>query len=113
MPAPAWENPADFLDTDDFATTATFYCSGGRVIPGVAGIFDDAVMSEETGEYSMSAGSPRFTCTFASVAAVKRHDTAEIDGRRFTLMSNPRPDGTGWAILEFAEDFGGGIGGFD
>ncbi len=106
MPAPAWENPADFLDPGDFGTKADFVTEAGRAIPGVAGIFDDAVMSAETGEYNLAAGIPRFTCTFASVAMLKKGDTAKIDGRDFMLMHNPRPDGTGWAVLEFAEDFG-------
>lgn len=105
MPAPVWENPADFLSTDDFATTATFTTADGRVFAGVEGIFDDAIMNEQTGEYDMHAGVPRFTCTWNSVKELKRHDTAVIDGRNFALMNDPLRDGTGWAVLEMAEDF--------
>lgn len=108
MPAPAWEIPGDFLSVDDFAIEATFRAADGRLFPGVRGIFDDAVMNEQTGEYEMAAGVPRFTCPFGAVSALKRHDTAVIDGRDFTLMHDPRPDGTGWALIEFAEDFPAG-----
>ncbi|WP_323162857.1 head-tail joining protein [Stenotrophomonas maltophilia] len=105
MPAPAWENPADFLSPDDFGTTAAFTTADGAVIRDVPGIFDDAVMNAQTGEYDMAAGIPRYTCVHASVVMLKRNDTAVIDGRAFTLMHDPRPDGTGWCVLEFAEDF--------
>lgn len=113
MPAPSWEKPGDFLSTVDFATLATFTRSTGQVIADVPGIFDDAVMNVETGEYDMAAGIPRFTCTFASVAMLKRHDTAVIDGRNFALAHDPRPDGTGWAVVEMSEDFPETVGAFD
>lgn len=105
MPAPSWENPGDFLSPNDFGTTATFTLADGSVIAAVPGIFDDAVMNAQTGEYDMAAGIPRYTCPYAAVAMLKRRDEAVIDGRTFTLMHDPRPDGTGWCSIEFAEDF--------
>lgn len=105
MPAPAWENLADFLSTDDFATLATFTRAGGQVIEGVPGIFDDPVMNVEAGEYDAAVSMPRFTCAHARVAMLKKNDAALIDGVAYLLDHDPHADGTGMAVLLMSRDF--------
>ncbi len=116
MPAPAWEDLTAFLSTDDFAILATFTRANGQVIPDVPGIFDEAVMNVEAGEYDMAAGSPRFTCAHAPVAALKKNDAAtvyQVDARgakvlpgvAYLLDHDPHPDGTGMALLQLSQDF--------
>jgi hypothetical protein len=105
MPAPAWENLADFLSTDDFAVLATFTRAGGQVIADVPGIFDDPVMNVEAGEYDVAASMPRFTCAHARVAMLKKNDATTIDGVAYLLDHDPYPDGTGMAVLQLSRDF--------
>lgn len=105
MPAPAWEDLSAFLDTGDFAVLATFTRAGGQVIPDVPGIFDEAVMNAEAGEYDVAAGMPRFTCAHAPVAGLKKNDAAVIGGVAYLLDHDPHADGTGMAVLALSRDF--------
>lgn len=105
MPAPAWEDLSVFTDPDDFGSLATFTRASGQVIPDVPGIFDEAVMNVEAGEYDMAAGMPRFTCAYAPVALLKKNDAALIGGIAYLLDHDPHPDGTGMAVLNLSRDF--------
>lgn len=108
MPAPDWENPGDFLNTDDFAITATITSKEGGRVRLVRGIFDEQYVNRDLGEYDMDAGSPRLTCKECDVAGLKKHDEckiASIPGVTFELTEDPKPDGTGFATLFFARFF--------
>jgi hypothetical protein len=105
MSAPAWEELSVFTDPDDFGVLATFTRVGGQVIPDVPGIFDEAVMNVQAGEYDMAAGMPRFTCAHAPVASLKKNDAVTIDGVAYLLDHDPHPDGTGMAVLTLSRDF--------
>jgi hypothetical protein len=105
VPALAWEDPADFLSTDEFATTATFSRGGKVIARDVPGIFDDPTMNVETGEYDMNSSAPRFTCALSRVGMLKKNDEAMIDGAAYLLDHDPHKDGTGWAVLTMSVDF--------
>lgn len=105
MPAPAWENLDDFLSPDEFADLATFSRHDQVIAKDVPGIYDDATMNVEAGEYDMAASVPRFTCAHARVAMLKKNDSAVIGGEAFLLDHDPRADGTGMAVIELSRDF--------
>lgn len=105
MPALAFENPDDFLSTDEFATTATFSRGGKVIAADVPGIFDDPTMNAELGEYDMNASAPRFLCVHAKVAMLKKNDEAVIGGTAYLLDHDPHADGTGWATVMMSRDF--------
>jgi hypothetical protein len=105
VPAYAWENPADFLSTDEFATTATFSRGGKVIATDVPGIFDDPTLNVEAGEYDMNSSAPRFTCEHSRVAGLKKNDEAVIDGNAYLLDHDPHADGTGFATLTMSRDF--------
>ena len=102
MPAPTWENLDDFLQTEDFATVATFTTASGK--RGVTGIFDEPTFNAETGEYDMASAAPRFTCKAADVDGVKRNDACVIAGVSYAVDHDPHPDGTGLAVVELSRD---------
>ena len=97
---PAWDNLDDFLDTDDFATVATFTSQAG-VAKQVKGIFDEPYLDAQLGEYNMDTSSPRFTCKAADAAGTKRNDTCAIGSTQYDVLS-VQPDGTGMATVQLA-----------
>lgn len=97
---PAWDNLDDFLDTDDFATVATFTSQAGAT-KQVKGIFDEPYLDAQLGEYNMDASSPRFTCKAGDAAGTKRNDTCAIGGNQYDVLS-VQPDGTGMATVQLA-----------
>lgn len=105
MPPLAWEDPADFLSTDEFATTAAFSRGGKLIAKDVPGIFDDPTLNVELGEYDMNASAPRFLCEHAKVAMLKKNDEAVIDGVTYLLDHDPHADGTGFATVLMSRDF--------
>jgi len=105
MPALSWENPADFLSTDEFAVTATFKRGGSVIAQDVPGIFDDPTMNVEAGEYDMNSSAPRFLCELARVRTLKKNDECVIGGTVYLLDHDPHADGTGWATLTMSVDF--------
>ncbi|WP_036041602.1 head-tail joining protein [Bradyrhizobium yuanmingense] len=107
MPSPAWENLDDFLNVDDFATTATFTNSDGQVSQPVACIFDDPYFDKQLGEYSATEGEPRITCKEVDVVGVKKHHEctiASMPGRTYHVVHDVKFDGTGTCVVYLAEN---------
>ncbi|HKY46143.1 MAG TPA: hypothetical protein VJM50_23835 [Pyrinomonadaceae bacterium] len=103
MPSPRWERLDDFLSLDDFAIEAIFIPAGGQARPAVAVIFDDPYFDGNLGEYVQDSSVPRFWTKEANVAGIKKHDDCtfpDIPGVVFSVLHDPRPDGTGGATVE-------------
>lgn len=101
MPSPDWEDLSVFLQTDEFAVTATVVLQDGTT-RSVDGIFDDPFLNAQLGEYELDTARPRLTCRESDVAGVTRGDTATINGEIYDVMTGPQSDGTGMAMLDLA-----------
>lgn len=112
MRGPSWENLDDFLQTDDdggFANTAVihFKVGGSRT---VSVIYDDPYLDADLGEYVADTSDPRVNGKETDFAGVTRGDTITITtgpagnttAETFDIMTNPKADGTGWAVLKLA-----------
>jgi hypothetical protein len=110
MPHPAWDNPADFVNTDDFAVKAVIqYQAGGTL--DIVGIYDGPYTKAELKEYVQDTTHPKFTCVEGTCVNVGRFDDLvvyEADGVTvfwtFGILTTPQPDGTGLEVLELAPD---------
>ena len=103
MPHPSWDNPADFVSLDDFATQAVIQLQAGGTRT-VSGIFDDPYLNAQLGEYEMDTSKPRLTCVEGTLAGVKRGDGVTINGKQYGVMTYPQPDGTGLEVLELTPE---------
>lgn len=108
MPAPAWENLDDFLQTDEFAFAAVITLQAGGTIP-LSVIFDDP--SVEAGledAYTKDDVGPSAYCKEVLVGAVKRGDSIAITFpaptgvKTYDILTAAKPDGTGMARLKLA-----------
>lgn len=103
---PAWEDLDDFLQADDFASSAVFTLPGGQVLPAVLGIYDDPYLNAQLGEYEVDTTSPRFTGKLSDLARVVRKSIAVVtaDGvaTTFDVLTDVQPDGTGMAVVKLA-----------
>lgn len=105
MSAPSWENLDDFLGTDEnggFATPAVFTLADGTVRPAVNVIFDDPRLDAELGEYVAETTDPFVTGKESDLRGIRRGDMVTVNGREFDVLSSPRPDGTGMALVRLA-----------
>ena len=112
MPHPAWDNPADFVDTDDFAVRAViaFQAGGTRAI---VGILDEPYLEgslgsrPKPGDFQMDTVRPKFTCVEGTCSGARRGDTLTVylaDGVTvhglYNIMTYPQQNGTGTEVLE-------------
>ncbi len=107
MPRQSWDNLDVFLQTPDFAVTATITLQTAEV-RSVVGIYDDPYLNAELGEYDADLSQPRFTCKLADATGIKRGDEVAIPGEpgTFSVMSDPQGDGTGMCVLRLTHDIG-------
>lgn len=109
MPHPSWDNPAEFMDTDDFAVRGVIvYQDGTR--KELKGIYDGPYREGRLGEYEEDTTKPKFMCV-AGTSAASRGDGLEVyeaDGvtlfGMFGILTSPQPDGTGMEVLELAPE---------
>lgn len=103
---PAWENLDDFLQAEDFASSAVITLPGGTVLPAAPGIYDDPYLNAQLGEYEVDTTTPRFTGKLSDLALVVRKSVAVIttDGvaTTFDVLTDVQPDGTGMAVVKLA-----------
>lgn len=78
----------EFLDTDDFAVTATV---NGL---SVRGIFD----AEYQDVFNVESSSPAFSCVADDVSTVSNGDLITINSVVYTIVEQ-QPDGTGMTVL--------------
>jgi hypothetical protein len=102
MPKPAWENLDAFLNIREFATTVLITPQTGEPF-SVPGIFDDAYLNSELGEYDMDLIQPRVLCKEEDVVSVLRGDSVTIEDRIFDVLNGSEGDGTGMAVLHLSE----------
>lgn len=110
MPHPSWDNPADFMDTDDFAVKAIIQFQDGTT-RNIVGIYDGPYLEARLKEYEQDTDKPKFTCVEGTCAGVRRGDDLVVyqsDGvtvfATFGILTTPQEDGTGLEVLELAPD---------
>ena len=99
MPTLGWEDRDAFLSLDEFGITATVTPQDGGPSRSIVGIFDDAFLNAQLGEYDLDTTQPRFLCKSEDVDGILRGDIAIIDGETFDVLTSPQVDGTGFATL--------------
>lgn len=92
MPALAWENLGEFLDTDDFAFLAMV--AGGRTFPV---IIDEDYQRETMGGFVMTTAQPTLVAREKDLAGLKKRHRITVAGVDYWLTDDPEPDGTGMA----------------
>lgn len=105
MGKPSWENLDAFLTLDTaggFARPATITLLASNTAITVNGIFEDAYMNAQLGEYEQDTSDPRFLCKSSLVAAVVRKDVLVLDGKTYDVLEAPHHDGTGMATIKLA-----------
>jgi hypothetical protein len=96
------ENLSSFFDvTTGFAVTAVFK-RGEATIATVAAIFNDPSQSVEINNTDIEEPAPFLQAPTASLAAVRRRDTATVNGATFRV-ERMHPDGTGITLVTLAE----------
>lgn len=113
---PAWDDPAEFIDPDDFGEWAvvTFQAGGTRRI---CVLYDDPAAGLQfvrrnprgkgahLGDYESDQDAPQMVATVADMAGIKRRDGVVIGGHgSFAVMSDPQPDGNGCATVRLARE---------
>ncbi|KVE35261.1 head-tail joining protein [Burkholderia sp. TSV86] len=109
MPHPAWDDPAEFLDLDEFAVKAVIQFQNGETRE-IVGIYDGPYREAQLGEYEQDTTKPKFTCMEGVARGARRGDglvVYEADGvsvfGTFNIMTYPQPDGTGLEVLELTQ----------
>lgn len=96
------EDLSQFFDeTTGFGVRAVF-TRGGAPIATVAVIFNDPSQSVEIYNTDVEEPAPFLQAPTASLAAVKRADTATVNGATFRI-ERIHPDGTGISIVLLAK----------
>ena len=85
---------AVFLDTDDFAKSATFADVSAGTSSTVKGIFDKESVEQSVGEAGLIEEVPVFTCRSSDVSDATFNDTFVIDTVTY-YIKEILPDGTG------------------
>lgn len=97
-----FEDINDFIDEDEFAVPAVIKLSSGAYRQ-VSVIFDAPYLDANTGEYDMDTVRPRVSGKFSDFTGVTRGDVVVVNNRNYDVLTEPQPDGTGWGMLELAE----------
>jgi hypothetical protein len=85
---------AIFLNTDDFAKSATFTDVSASSSSTVKGIFDKESVEQSVGEAGLIEEVPVFTCRSSDVSDATFNDTLVIDSVTY-YIKEIFPDGTG------------------
>jgi len=105
MGSPAWEDLSEFLDPDEFGQRARLF-RGEQEIGEVLGIYDNPTERKELGDFTLDETGPRFLCAEPAGLQARRGDVLDLDGVKLDVVQNPRRDGTGFVVLELAEEAG-------
>ena len=85
---------AVFLDTDEFAKSATFADVSAGTSSTVKGIFDKESVEQSVGEAGLIEEVPVFTCKASDVSSATFNDTLVINSTTY-YIKELLPDGTG------------------
>ena len=99
MPTLGWEDRDAFLSLDEFGITATVTPQDGGPSRSIVGIFDDAFLNAQLGDYDLDTTQPRFLCKSEDAAGIIRADELTIEGETFDVRKSPRVDGAGFATI--------------
>ena len=91
------EDFSEFLDTDDFAVSATFTPVVGDPST-ITGIFDAEYFEIDGDSVGVAGSQPMFLCKTADVAAAKFGDALTVNAVNYKIV-NIQPDGTGLTML--------------
>lgn len=104
MTTPAWDDLDAFVDTGDFAVSATVTLRNGstRTVPG---IYDGPYRNAALTDVEQDTTAPTFTAKASDLVGIGRKDGITIPGAgAFGILTEPQPDGTGMAVLELAPE---------
>lgn len=102
MSNPAWDNLNEFIDTDDFAVSATIVQGG--VTRLVKCIFDDPYLDAQVGEYHLDSSEPRITAKESDLVGIRRGAVCTVAGKTWAVLDAPKQDGTGMAVLKLSKE---------
>lgn len=111
MPHPSWDNPAEFVDQDDFAVRGVIQFQDGTRRE-ITGIYDGPYREGKLGgDYEQDTTKPKFTCLEGVCKGARRGDGLDVYEQdrvtlfgTFGIMTYPQPDGTGLEVLELTPD---------
>jgi len=115
VPHPAWDDPSEFLELDEFAVKATIQFQDGTT-RNIVGMYDgpyrEATLGKgHLGDYEQDTTKPKFTCMEGTCQGARRGDGLVVyntDGvtvfGEFAIMTYPQPDGTGLEALELTPE---------
>lgn len=104
MTAPAWDDLDAFVDTDDFAVSATVTPRSGRARQ-VRGLYDGPYLHARLADTDRDTTQPTFTAKATDLVGIGRGDGISIPGAgMFGILTQPQPDGNGMAVLELAPE---------
>lgn len=89
---PFSEDHSAFLDTDEFATSATV---GGNAVDG---IFDNEYVAVDLDGVEVESLGPVLQCATSDVPGVAQGDAVIVNAVNYTV-AEVRPDGTGMTLL--------------
>ncbi len=107
MPALPWEDLTEFLDTAEFAVTASLWRNGTQV-RSFPVLFDEGSVDGALGDYRHDTTEPRIASAEVNLAGASRGDEVRIGSRRFDVLASPEVQGDGWARLRLSPIMGGG-----
>ena len=101
MPSPAWEKLSDFFNLSDFAEELVFATKKGEIT--IAGIYDDALFNNLTGEYEAQVSEPRFPCAEKEAPRdlITRGTKVRMGCQNLEVLDN-LPDGTGVTVISLS-----------
>ena len=100
MAAPEWDDLNEFVSLDDFGQKVVFMTGG--TMREVVGIFDEAYLNADIGEFEMDSTEPRLNAKESDLIGIQRGDTVMIDGALFDVMAYPQTDGNGFAVVKLS-----------
>lgn len=97
---PFTEDFAQYFDTDEFGTEASFTTPN---LGAVNGIFDDEYEQIDFNHHSVDGSNPTFLCTTANITGVGEGSAVTINATNYTVKDR-QDDGTGTSMLILRTD---------
>lgn len=107
MPALDWEDLGEFLDVDEFATTAQLW-RNGVLLRSFPVLFDEPSADAALGDYRHDTTLPTIATSEVNVQGATKGDEIRLGARAFDVMASPEVQGDGWSRLRIAPQMGGG-----
>lgn len=99
-----------FFNTAEFAKVATFTFRGPPITTrAVKGLFDNGYFDREAGETVIDTTKPQFVCPTAETVGIVRGSIVQIDGKTYSVVKPPEPDGTGVSTIRLHHEADGAV----